>query len=136
MLQATWNQDTDTVEKILDKVHSENTSILTYNDENSLSCVISLAYYNSVKEYTKIREFPTGKGFADIVYLPKKHSNKPAMIVELKYNETAESAIAQIKERKYIEGLKNYKEGILLVGINYDKTSKKHTCVIEKWMFD
>lgn len=72
----------------------------------------------------------------DIVYLPKKHSNKPAMIVELKYNETAESAIAQIKERKYIEGLKNYKEGILLVGINYDKTSKKHTCVIEKWMFD
>ena len=58
------------------------------------------------------------------------------MIVELKYNETAESAIAQIKERKYIEGLKNYKEVILLVGINYDKTSKKHTCVIEKWMFD
>ena len=58
------------------------------------------------------------------------------MIVELKYNETAESAIAQIKERKYIEGLKNYKEGILLVRINYDKTSKKHTCVIEKWMFD
>ena len=58
------------------------------------------------------------------------------MIVELKYNETAESAIAQIKERKYIEGLKNYKAGILLVGINYDKPSKKHTCVIEKWMFD
>ncbi len=133
LLQATWNQEGKTVAEILDTVHSENTSILTYNDENSLSCVISLAYYNAMKEYTKVREFPTGKGFADIVYLPKKYSDKPAMIVELKYNVSAEGAIAQIKERKYVESLKEYQGNLLLVGINYDRDSKKHTCVIEKW---
>ena len=86
-----------------------------------------------MKEYTKVREFPTGKGFADIVYLPKKYSDKPAMIVELKYNVSAEGAIAQIKERKYVESLKEYQGNLLLVGINYDRDSKKHTCVIEKW---
>lgn len=133
LLQATWNQEGKTVAEILDTVHSENTSILTYNDENSLSCVISLAYYNAMKEYTKVREFPTGKGFADIVYLPKKYSDKPAMIVELKYNVSAEGAIAQIKEKKYVESLKEYQGNLLLVGINYDRDSKKHTCVIEKW---
>lgn len=133
LLSATWNQDEKTVAEILDIVHSENTSILTYNDENSLSCVISIAYYNAMKEYTKIREFPTGKGFADIVYLPKKHSEKPAMIVELKYDASAEGAIAQMKDKKYVESLKEYHGNLLLVGINYDRGSKKHTCVIEKW---
>ena len=133
LLQATWNQDAQTVAQILDEVHSENTSILTYNDENSLSCVISLAYYNAMKEYTKIREFPTGKGFADIVYLPKKNSDKPAMIIELKYDMTAQGAIAQIKERRYPESLKEYHGNLLLVGINYDKKTKKHCCVIEKF---
>lgn len=131
LLQATWNQDGEAVAAILDAVHSQNTSILTYNDENSLSCVISLAYYNAMKEYTKIREFPTGKGFADIVYLPKKYSDKPALVVELKYDKSAEGAIAQIHEKKYVESLKEYHGNMLLVGINYDKTSKKHTCIIE-----
>ena len=133
LLSATWQKDSETVAEILDVVHSENTSILTYNDENSLSCVISLAYYNAMKEYMKVREFPTGKGFADIVYLPKKHSDKPAMIVELKYDKSAEGAIAQIKEKKYVESLKEYHGNLLLVGINYDKESKKHTCVIETY---
>ena len=132
LLSATWKEDSETVADILDTVHSENTSILTYNDENSLSCVISLAYYNAMKEYTKIRELPTGKGFADIVYIPKKHSDKPAMVVELKYDKSAEGAIAQMKEKKYVESLKEYHGNLLLVGINYDKESKKHTCVIEK----
>ena len=133
LLSATWKEDSETVADILDTVHSENTSILTYNDENSLSCVISLAYYNAMKEYTKIRELPTGKGFADIVYIPKKHSDKPAMVVELKYDKSAEGAITQMKEKKYVESLKEYHGNLLLVGINYDKESKKHTCVIEKW---
>ena len=150
ILRATWNEESETVADILDIVHSENTSILTYNDENSLSCVISLAYYNAMKEYTKIRELPTGcktsggrlfctdrsgteTGFADIVYIPKKHSDKPAMVVELKYDKSAEGAIAQMKEKKYVESLKEYRGNLLLAGINYDKESKKHTCVIEKW---
>lgn len=134
LLQATWNEEARKVAEMIDEVHMENTSILTYNDENSLSCVISLAYYNAINEYTRIREFPTGKGFVDIVYIPKKHSNKPAMIVELKYNRSAEGAIAQIKEKKYVESLKEYQGNMLLVGINYDKDTKRHACVIEKYV--
>ncbi|MGN0485516.1 MAG: AAA family ATPase [Lachnospiraceae bacterium] len=150
LLEATWNQDADTVAKLLDEAHSENTSILTYNDENSLSCVIALAYYNAMKEYEQIREFPSGcktsggrlfctdrsgteTGFADMVYLPKKYSEKPALVVELKYDKSAEGAIAQIKEKRYPEKLKEYHGNLLLVGINYEKDSKKHSCVIEQW---
>ncbi|MGN0483069.1 MAG: AAA family ATPase [Lachnospiraceae bacterium] len=132
LLEATWNQDADTVAQLLDEAHSENTSILSYNDENSLSCVIALAYYNARKEYTQIREFPSGKGFADMVYLPKKYSDKPALVLELKYDKSAEGALAQIKEKRYPEKLKEYHGNLLLVGINYDKETKKHTCVIEK----
>lgn len=133
LLSATWQKDGEKVAEILDAVHSENTSILTYNDKNSLSCVISLAYHNAMKEYTKIRELPTGKGFADIVYLPKKHSDKPAMMIELKYDKSAQGAINQIKEKKYVESLKEYHGNLLLVGINYEKDTKKHTCVIETY---
>jgi hypothetical protein len=92
-----------------------------------------LAYYNAVNDYTVIRELPTGLGFADIVYLPRKHSDKPAMLVELKYNKNAKAAIGQIKERKYLKSLEDYKGNLLLVGINYDKETKEHTCVIEDW---
>ncbi len=134
LLKLTWNEEEQKVAQMIDQVHSENTSILSYNDENALSCVISLAYYNAANEYTKIREFPTGKGFADIVYIPRKHSDKPAMIVELKYNHSAEGAIVQIKEKRYVESLKEYHGNLLLVGINYNKDTKKHTCLIEKYV--
>lgn len=131
ILQATWEQDVQTVAELIDEVHYENTSILTYNNENDLSCVISLAYYNAIREYTKVREFPSGKGYADIVFTPRRHSDKPAMVVELKYDKSAIGAIAQIKERKYVESLKEYQGSLLLVGINYDRSTKKHECVIE-----
>lgn len=134
LLQITWSMNGVKVGEMIDQIHSENTSILTYNDENSLSCVISLAYYNAINEYTKIRELPTGKGFADIVYIPRKCSNKPAMVVELKYNQSAEGAIAQIKEKRYVESLKEYHGNLLLVGINYDRDTKKHSCVIERYV--
>ena len=133
LLQATWDGDAEKVAGMIDQVHSENTSILTYNDENSLSCVISLAYYYAMNEYTRIREFPSGKGFADVVYIPRKYSDKPAMMIELKYDKSAEGAIAQIKEKRYVESLKEYQGNMLLVGINYDKMTKKHTCVIERY---
>ena len=115
----------EAVAKGIDKVHMENTSILNYNNENALSCVISLAYYNAINEYTIVRELPTGKGYADVVFLPRKDSDKPAMVIELKWNRTAEGAIGQIKEKKYVQVLKNYKGNLLLVGINYDEKKKE-----------
>ena len=110
----------------------DHTSILQYNDENALSCVISLAYYNAVDEYTLIRELPAGKGYADVVFLPRRNSEKPAMIVELKCGKSTRTALDQIRERRYAEALEEYKGNLLLVGINYEKESKEHQCEIEK----
>ncbi len=133
LLEDTIQGHTELVAKELDRAHSEVASILTYNDENSLSCAIGLAYYSARKEYKLIREFPTGKGFADIVFLPLPHTNKPALIVELKYDKSVRAAIAQIKERQYTQVFETYTGEILLVGINYDKNKpdKPHSCVIE-----
>jgi hypothetical protein len=131
LLQATWKQDTRSVAKGLEQAHFE-TSILKYNDENSLACVISLAYYSARMYYTQVRELPTGKGFADIVFLPRKnHLDKPAIVVELKWNQSAKGAIAQIKEKNYEKALQEYQGNLLLVGVNYDLKSKKHECEIE-----
>lgn len=90
-----------------------------------------LAYYNAKNEYTLIREMPTGKGYADIVFIPKKKSDKPAMVVELKYGDSVQEAIAQIKERNYMEKLGEYKGNLLLVGICYDRETKEYRCRIE-----
>lgn len=132
LLKATWRMDESAVAKGLDFVHTVNTSLLSYNNENALSCVISLAYYNAVNEYRIIREMPAGKGYADLVFLPKKISDKPAMIIELKWNSSVKSAIEQIKEKEYINALQTYHGTVLLVGINYNKNKKKHECCIEK----
>ena len=135
LLKATLNMDTKSVAEGVDAVHSASTSILSYNDENSLSCVISLAYYSARKDYILIRELPTGKGFADMVFLPRKHCDKPALLIELKWNRSAEGAIRQIKKQEYIEVLRDYGGNLLLVGINYDKKSKKHQCEIEQFAY-
>jgi ribosomal protein S8 len=131
LLKLTWAKEADEVADYISDVHIQNTSILQYNDENFLSCVITLAYYYAVNDYTVIRELPSGLGFADIVYLPKKHTDKPAMLIELKYNKNAKAAIDQIKEKKYPKSLQDYKGNMLLVGINYNKETKEHSCIIE-----
>ena len=132
LLKSTLHCDSEKVAELIDKAHSDNTSILKYNDENSLSCVLSLAYYSARKIYTIEREFPAGKGYADLVFKPRKNNSNPAIIVELKYDKTAGGAIQQIKEKQYSDCLKDYSGEILLVGINYNKDTKKHDCVIEK----
>nr|WP_305137727.1 AAA family ATPase [uncultured Schaedlerella sp.] len=131
LLKATMTGNSDMVENILDSVHQENTSILSYNNENSLSCVIALAYFSARKDYLMIREFPAGNGFADIVFLPRKASNAIAFVVELKWNHSAKGAISQIKKKDYVKSLESYTGNILLVGINYRKKDKKHECIIE-----
>ena len=131
LLKATLACDEEKVAELIEQSHQDNTSILKYNDENSLSCVLSLAYYSARKSYVIERELPAGKGFADLVFKPRSNNSNPAMIVELKYDGSAESAIEQIKEKRYIDCLKDYSGDVLLVGINYDKESKKHSCKIE-----
>lgn len=132
LLGDTLAGDAKSVAEGLDRAHMEVASILTYNDENSLGCAIGLAYYSARKDYRIIREFPTGRGFADIVFLPLPHTDKPALVVELKYDKDAETAIQQIRDRNYTQALEGYSGGIVLVGIDYDKESKTHGCVIER----
>ena len=133
LLIATINKNTEKVAELIELAHETYTSVLKYNDENSLSCVLTMAYFTAPAYYNIIREMPSGKGFADFIFLPRANAgNRPAMIVELKHNKTADAAITQIKEKRYQGALSGYKGKILLVGINYD-TEKHHTCVIEEY---
>ena len=120
LLMATLDGDEKKVASMIEQVHQENTSMLKYNDENSLECVISLAYYSAKKDYVVYRELAGGKGYADMVFVPRSNVNKPAIIVELKWNKSADSAINQIKNRQYVESLKGYSGEVVLVGVNYD----------------
>ena len=131
LLKATLNGDSTTVAEFIAQSHSENTSILQYNDENSLACVIMLAYYSAQNKYIAHREPPTGKGFADIVFIPRKNTESPAIIIELKHNKSSGTAIEQIKNKRYTEKIVQYTGDILLVGISYDD-NKGHTCTIER----
>ena len=132
LLEALWNQDEKTVAEGIERAHEE-ISILSYHDENSLSCTIMLAFYCAREYYHIVRELPTGKGFADICMIPrKKYAQKPAVVIELKWDKSAQGAIWQIKEKNYPAALEEYHGNLLLAGINYNKKNKIHTCQIEK----
>ena len=131
LLKATLEGNAEKVAKLISDSHKENTSILQYNDENSLACVLSIAYYSARKDYIVHREMPTGDGFADLVFIPRVGRSLPAMIIELKNGQSAEEAIQQIKDKDYIHKIREYTGDVLLVGINYTK-GKSHTCIIEK----
>ena len=95
------------------------------------ACVLNIAYYYARNDYIIHRELASGKGFADLVFIPRKHVDKPAMVVELKYNKDADSAISQIKRKQYPKKLLEYTSNLLLVAITYDKEAKTHECIIE-----
>jgi hypothetical protein len=131
LMEATWALDAERVAAGIELAHLE-TSHLNYNDENALAYTLSLAYYTAKNYYTIIRELPTGKGFADLALIPRRlHADKPAMLIELKWNKSAVGAIEQIKSRPYIKALGEYSGKLLLVGVNYDRDTREHECVIE-----
>lgn len=139
VLQATWQCDEEKVAELLERFHDQ-TENKTYNDEAALSYSIQLAYYAAQKYYTVIPELDTGKGYADVVYIPSpRYPGKPVLLVELKYEKTADTALDQIRKRHYPQRLAHYKGNILCVAINYDSDAKAgspnykhHTCIIEK----
>ncbi len=133
LLKATWACDEEKVVSMIEKSHQDYSSILEYNDENSLALAIQMSYYTARNYYMIVREFPSGKGFADLAFIPKNGVNKPAMIVELKWNDSAETAINQIIDKKYTGKLVDYTDNILLVGINYSKKEKFYKCKIMKY---
>ena len=132
LLQATLRGDEEAVARGVDAAHDENTSILSYNDENSLACVLSIAYYYASNDYIIHRELATGKGFADLVLIPRKNVDSPSIVIELKYNKAVDTAIEQIKRRQYPAKVAQYADNLLLVGITYEREIKEHRCWIER----
>ena len=136
LLEATLDGEETLVADYIEQIHMEYASAIQYHNENSLSSVLTIAYLSAMKYYFKpIRELPTGRGFSDFVFIPKEEYrvDYPALVVELKWNKSAHTALQQIKDKKYPESLLQYTGNILLVGITYDKKSKAHECVIEEY---
>ena len=136
LLDATLDMNGEAVAEQIEKIHNEYVSVIQYNNENSLSSVLTVAYLSAMQYYFKpVRELPTGREFADFVYIPKPEYREdyPAMVVELKWNKNAKTALDQIKNKKYPQSVLNYTGDILMVEINYDKENKEHQCLIEKY---
>ena len=131
LLNRTISQDADYIARAFDRYRFEASSLLEYNDENSMACAIRLAYYSASSYYKIFRELPTGKGFADMVFVPLPNSHRPAIVVELKFDQSADTAISQIHRKDYPASLAGFSRQILLVGINYDKKTSKHTVLLE-----
>lgn len=133
LLEATLCMDEDAVATAIEEVHKAGSVPTFYNNEQALRSVIRVAYISCVDEFMRIEELPSGHGYADVVFFPKKTSAMPLLLIELKWNKTHEGAIRQIKNRDYHQALMDYGGEMLLVGINYDSKSKKHSCTIEKY---
>lgn len=133
LLQQTLDMDHEAVAAAIEEAHKASAMPLTYNSEEALRSTIRFAYITCVDEFMRIEELPSGHGYADMVFIPRKNSSMPVILIELKWDKTAESAIEQIKNRDYPHVLQEYGGEILLVGINYSEKSKKHICRIEKY---
>ena len=132
LLKDTLNGNETAVVETIMQVRETNYAPMFYNNEQALRYVIKFAYIVCIDYYLKVEELPTGRGIADVVFIPKRDTSLPAMIVELKWNKMAESAIEQIKEKKYPSLLEGYTGELVLVGINYDIKTREHSCKIEK----
>ena len=133
LLKDTLEGQNDAVARAIAEVHDSEYAPTFYNNEQSLRYVVKMAYISCVDQYAKVEELASGHGLADVVFLPKRRSTLPAMIVELKWNDTPEGAIQQIRVKNYPQVLKNYGGEIILVGVNYDVTDKIHECRIERY---
>lgn len=132
LLSATRSGNEELVARLLESVHDDMQEFKEYNNEHTLKCVIHLAYYAAQDEYELRFEAPAGKGFADCIMIPKR-KGRPGIVLELKYNKSAEQALAQIRARHYDRLLRGVASEVLLVGINYDKKTKTHACKIQKY---
>lgn len=132
LLEATLSMDEEAVAAAIEEAHKAGAAPTFYNNEQALRSVIRVAYISCMDEFLRLEELPSGHGYADVVFFPKKASGMPLLLIELKWNRTEKGAVAQIKERDYPQALKDYGGDILLVGISYDAKSKRHTCRIEE----
>ncbi|MCM1222180.1 MAG: ATP-binding protein [Lachnospiraceae bacterium] len=132
LLEDTIAGNAEAVARAIEEIHDTQYAPTFYNDEQSLWYVIKFAYIAALDQYFKVEELPSGKGIADVVYLPKPKSMLPALVIELKWNKSSEGALRQIMERDYPAVLQGYGGEVVAVGISYDAKKKEHSCDIEK----
>lgn len=132
LMKATLACDAQTVQDIIEEIRGEQYAPQFYNNEQALRAIIKYAYLSAYGKYLKIEEMPSGKGIADVVYIPKPMTPDPALLIELKWNKSSGGALEQIKAKKYMTVLKPFEGNLLLIGINYDAATGKHTCSIER----
>ena len=134
LLEQTLLKNSDAVAKALDNTHLHVSSSRNYNNENALAAAVYIAFVHALNYYNCFKELSTGKGFADLVYVPVvKSPEHPAIIIELKHNQSTGKALQQIQNKQYFDALSNYNGNLLFVAINYDKDTKKHECEITEW---
>ena len=132
LLELTLQMDEEAVAAAVEEIHKTYASPINYNNEESLRRTIHFAYLGCIEDFRRIDELPSGHGYADVAFVPKQNVSKPIIFIELKWNKSTESAVRQIKDRDYPHVFKDYCGDILLVGVNYNENTKKHTCKIEK----
>ena len=132
-MKATLSKDEATVAAIIEQLYDSEAGPDFYNNEQALRSVLKLGYISAIDDYVSIQELPFGKGYADLALIPRYGGKRPAVVVELKWNKKADAAIEQIKRCNYPEAVSRFTDNILLVGINYDKETKKHECLIENY---
>ncbi len=132
LLKDTMTGDEEAVAKAIEEMRDTQYAPTFYNNEQALRYVIKFAYIAAIDQYLRVEELPSGKGIAEVVYLPKQKSLLPALVIELKWDKSSEGAIRQIKERNYPAVLKGYSGEIVMAGINYNAKKKEHSCVIER----
>jgi len=131
LLEATLAKNETVVAELIEKLHNHQASPDFYNNEQALRSVLKLGYLSAIDHFVTIQELPSGKGYADLVLIPRRDSKAPVVIIELKWNQPAYTAIRQIRDRNYPDALRGFTDNILLVGISYDTETKQHTCKIE-----
>lgn len=133
LLDATIRMDADTVARMIESAHFAETTTKNYNEEQALRHTVIMAYLTSIDHYMRFEELASGRGYSDILFLPRRTSSKPALLIELKWDKSADKAVSQIKERQYPEIMKkfDYEGRLILVGLNYSTKTGKHTCKIE-----
>ena len=134
LLKAILELDATTVATLIQDVHnSPAVALLDYNDEESLTyCVMTGLLWSTLGKYITHREEQAGKGRVDLVYEPAIKGTTPLILIEFKYDGSAEEAIAQIKKQEYFKRYTGQYRNIIIVGINYSTKTKDHQCLIEK----
>ena len=132
LLRATWDLDEEAVAEGIARAHDDGCAPTFYNDEQALRAVVKSAYIAAADHYATVEEMPSSRGLADVVYLPKRGDPAPALVVELKWDRSPEAAIAQVRDRDYPAVLRGFGGPILLVGVTYERKSKRHVCRIEE----